>query len=227
VPGVSGRVGRLLPGFMQERLKTLRARVRIALDPLELMPNAPDLFKGYRWLNSRPDVERQLGGWVYQGTFYPDYLTEGGASGAIFREARKFCRGEGIDVGAGHWPLPGATAIDLERGVGAGRSWSEFADESLDFVFSSHCLEHIEDWNGALDEWTEKVRPGGHLFLYLPHPECAIWRPGSPFVGTGHKWSPTPEVIKGAIADRGFAVVASDDGPDAMQSFYVCGRKSG
>jgi SAM-dependent methyltransferase len=101
----------------------------------------------------------------------------------------------------------------------------EFADGSMDFVFSSHCLEHIEDWQAALDEWTQKVRAGGHLFLYLPHPDCAIWRPGSPFVGKGHKWSPTPTVIKEAVTDRGFTIVASDDGPDAMQSFFVCGQR--
>src|SRR4249919_2443684 len=122
--GLPGRVGRLLPDFMQRPLKKLRARVQFALDPLDLMTNAPDLFHAYRWLNSHPEVERRPGGWLYQGDFYPDYLTEGGASGAIFREAQRFCQGEGIDVGSGLWPLPGAIPVDLERGVGAGRSWS-------------------------------------------------------------------------------------------------------
>jgi SAM-dependent methyltransferase len=103
-----------------------------------------------------------------------------------------------------------------------GRSITEFADRSLDYVFSSHCLEHIDDWSDALAEWARKVRPGGVLFLYLPHPACAIWHPGSPFVGQGHKWSPTPDIIHSAVKEIGFEVVATDEGPDAMQSFYVC-----
>ena len=110
------------------------------------------------------------------------------------------------------------------RGPGMTHSISEFADSSLDYVFSSHTLEHLEDWEQALDEWSRKLRPGGHLFLYLPHPGCAIWHPGSPFVRDGHKWSPTPDVVKAAVSKRGLHIVDSDDGPDAMQSFYVCGR---
>ena len=90
---------------MQKPLKDLRALVRFALDPLDLVPNAPGLFTVYRGLVSDPNVERRAGGWLYRGSFYPDYLTEGGASGAIFREAQKFCQGDGIDVGAGHWTL--------------------------------------------------------------------------------------------------------------------------
>jgi|SRR6266508_1148178 len=221
--GLSARIGKLLPPAMRRPLKDMRFRMRLAFHPLELMPNAPVAFGAYRHLASHPTVERRSGGWIYRHRFYPDYLTEGAASGAILREALKFCRGRGVDVGAGFWPLPGAIPIDLERGPGAGRSVNEFAEGSLDYVFSSHCLEHIENWREALEEWASKVRVDGVLFLYLPHPDCAIWLPGSPFVGNGHKWSPTPEVIKQAITELSFRVVASDDGPDVMQSFYVCG----
>jgi SAM-dependent methyltransferase len=104
---------------------------------------------------------------------------------------------------------------------------SDFAAGSLDYVFSSHCLEHIEDWRPALAEWVRKVRPGGVVFLYLPHPACAIWHPGSPFVGDDHKWSPAPDVIKQALEGLGCEAEACDDGPDAMQSFYVCARRRG
>ena len=106
-----------------------------------------------------------------------------------------------------------------------GRSISDFEDGSLDFVFSSHCLEHIEDWRSALAEWVRKVKPGGIIFLYLPHPECEVWHPGAPFVGDGHKWMPTPEVISQALEGLGCEIVGKDEGPDAMMSFYVCARK--
>lgn len=202
-----------------------RLRRRFLRPPLESLPDAPDWFNVYRYLHKRQDVERHPGGWVYKGGFYPDYLTLGGASHAISRTALQFCKGKGVDVGAGAWPLDGAVPVDSLRGPGAGRSMGEFEDNSLDYVFSSHCLEHIEDWEESLQEWLKKVRIGGVIFLYLPHPDCAIWHPGSPFVGKGHKWVPTPWVIKRALRELGCKVIQCDDGPDAMWSFYVCGYK--
>jgi SAM-dependent methyltransferase len=44
-----------------------------------------------------------------------------------------------------------------------------FHRESVDAVFSSHCLEHIEDACAALMAWWSLIKPGGHLVLYLPH----------------------------------------------------------
>ena len=194
--------------------------------PLESFPNVPDLFPVYRRLLNHPELVRKPGGWLYHGRFYPDYLTVGGASHAIFSVALKHCQGTGVDIGAGLWPFPGALPVDLERGIGSGRSIADFDDVSLDYVFSSHCLEHIKNWRQSLAEWVKKLRPGGTLFLYLPHPECAIWHPGSPFVGDGHKWIPTPEIIKKAVRDLGGDTITSDDGPDVMQSFFVCARKA-
>jgi SAM-dependent methyltransferase len=103
---------------------------------------------------------------------------------------------------------------------------STIAEESLDFVFSSHCLEHNQNWREILQEWVSKLKPGGVAFLYLPHPDCAIWTVGSPFVGTEHKWTPTAQIIKASLKDLGCNIVAFDDGPDAMFSFWVCARRS-
>ncbi len=132
-----------------------------------------------------------------------------------------------MDVGSGHWPLPGAIALDAARGPGKERSIGDFEASSLDYVFSSHCLEHIAAWEGELDLWITKLRSGGVLFLYLPHPDCGLWEPGSPMVGGGHRWSPTPEGIRAALEARGMTTLALDAGPDAMQSFHVCARKQG
>jgi SAM-dependent methyltransferase len=217
----------------QDRQSTLKIPLRwvreifkrLTMPPLEFLPNAPDLFRVYRYLYLHPDLERRPGGWFYKGEFYPDYLTVGGATAAIFREALKFCHGQGIDVGAGLWPLPGATPVDIWRGPGMGTNLSDFEDASLDYVFSSHCLEHIENWQEALYEWVEKLRPGGIIFLYLPHPDCALWHPGSPFVGDGHKWIPTPGIIKKTLRDTKCDIIEFDDGPDSMSSFYICGRR--
>jgi SAM-dependent methyltransferase len=202
-----------------------RRRNGFSSTPLELLPDSPDIFRVYRNLEKNLDVERKPGGWIYKGGFYPDYLTVGGAGHAIFGEALEFCKGHGVDIGAAFWPLPGAVPIDAARGPGAEASISSFADESLDYVFSSHCLEHIEEWRQALAEWIGKLKAGGVVFLYLPHPDCAIWHPGSPFVGDSHKWVPEPDIVKEALSRVGCEIVGCDDGPDAMQSFYVCARK--
>lgn len=221
-------LARFLPAPVKKPLEGLREKLRrLTMTPLELLPNPPDLFYVYRYLYQHPDLERMAGGWLYRGRFYPDYLTVGGASYCIFREALKFCRGNGIDVGAGLWPLPWAIAVDALRGPGVGRAVSDFEDESLDYVFSSHYLEHIENWRKALGEWVRKLKPHGIIFLYLPHPECAIWYPGSPFVGDGHKWIPTSGIIKKTLRELKCEIIGYDDGPDAMQSFYVCGRNRG
>lgn len=193
--------------------------------PLESMPDCPTLFKAYRTYCNNPALTRKPGGWEYNGKFYPDYITVGGASFCIFRTALKFCKGYGVDIGAGLWPLPGSIPVDLQNGVGVQNKITDFEDDSLDYIFSSHCLEHITDWQEALKVWIGKLKQDGILFFYLPHPDCEVWNPGAPFVGNGHVWIPTPEIIKKAFADNNIEVLEYDDGPDAMYSFYVCGRK--
>ena len=42
-------------------------------------------------------------------------------------------------------------------------------DESCDAIFSSHLLEHIEDYRSALKDWWRCIKNGGYLVLYLPH----------------------------------------------------------
>lgn len=41
-------------------------------------------------------------------------------------------------------------------------------NEWFDLIFSSHCLEHISDDVGALNDWILMLNSGGHLVLYLP-----------------------------------------------------------
>lgn len=212
---IARRIGRILLRYSDDAV----------FPSLESLPDAPDLFRYYRSFLAKPALSRKPGGWEYQGRFYPDYLMVGGASLHILREARPHCRGQGIDIGAGLWPFPGATPVDVWRGPGASRSLDEFAPGSVDYVFSSHCLEHIADWQSELTRWVNIVRPAGIVFLYLPHPDCGIWNPGSPMVADGHKWQPEPAGIKAALSARGCQVIACDDGPDAMMSFFVCARK--
>jgi len=59
------------------------------------------LVSVYRDLLQNPRSTAAARGLGIRGTFYPDYLTVGGGRPRIFREALKYCRGKGIDVGAG------------------------------------------------------------------------------------------------------------------------------
>src|SRR5580658_3196247 len=44
-------------------------------------------------------------------------------------------------------------------------------DSSVDFVISSHVIEHFPDLIKALKEWHRVVRPGGYLYVIAPHKE--------------------------------------------------------
>lgn len=46
-----------------------------------------------------------------------------------------------------------------------------FKNESVDFVLSSHVIEHIWDVLGALKEWWRVIKVGGYLFNVVPHKE--------------------------------------------------------
>jgi hypothetical protein len=200
---------------------------RIALAPrvlLEEYPNHPDLFDQYRHMLAA-GLLRVPGGWRFEDKFYPDYLTVGGSSCAIQRTALRFCSGSGLDIGAGYWPLPGSTPIDPKRGSGKQRSLDSIASDSQDYVFSSHTLEHFERWRDELCGWIDKLRIGGFLFLYLPHPDCGLWHPRNPYMSLEHKWVPDARTICDFLSSIGLVIVERDDGPDHFYSFFVCARK--
>ena len=44
-------------------------------------------------------------------------------------------------------------------------------DNSVDFVISSHVIEHFPDPIKALKEWHRVVRPGGYIYVTAPHKE--------------------------------------------------------
>ncbi len=46
-----------------------------------------------------------------------------------------------------------------------------FADNQWDFVLNSHVVEHFYDPIQALSEWYRIIRPGGYLFIVVPHKE--------------------------------------------------------
>lgn len=86
--------------------------------------------------------------------------------------------GVGLDVGAGAEPAPWWKMIeasvqvqpwDQARGDGDATYLDGVEDESFDFVFSSHLLEHLARPEIALRRWVDVTRRGGSLLVAVPH----------------------------------------------------------
>ena len=151
----------------------------------------------------------------YEGHQYPTYLKSGDACRFITPVARHFCRGNGLDVGAGKWPFPGATPIDLSSGGDA----MALPPGEFDFIFSSHCLEHLINPVAALEHWKDRLRSGGVLFLYLPDPAMRYWQPVKNRKHL-HIWQPIEMAT--LLQDLGFVDVIHSE-RDLVWSFAVVG----
>jgi len=76
-------------------------------------------------------------------------------------------QGHGIDIGCGPDPVR-ADAIRFDRENGDANRITDFVHQEFDYVYSSHCLEHMDDPRQAILEWWKLVKPGGHLFVVVP-----------------------------------------------------------
>lgn len=157
----------------------------------------------------------------YQGEKYPDYLRRGNAMHFIAATAIHFCEGDGLDVGCGKHPLPGAVPIDLDRGGDAMALPLRYDSIGWDYIFSSHCLEHLADPVAALLHWRERLIDGGVLFLYLPHPDMGYWRPQH---CRKHRHLFWPDDTARMLSELGFRDVIHGE-RDLAWSFAVVGFK--
>lgn len=89
------------------------------------------------------------------------------------RFATRYFVGNGIDVGGGgdslalyreFFPLIKNVFV-YDRPHGDAQKLANVADGSFDFLYSSHCLEHLRDPVEALQNWFRVLRPGGHLVV--------------------------------------------------------------
>ena len=157
----------------------------------------------------------------YKGRDYPHFQAEGNASQFAIPFAKHFCKGHGIDIGCNRqeWAFPGAIGVDLN--FNDGNDAYNFEYEGLDYIYSSHCLEHLPNWIGALDYWTSKIKPGGILSLYLPHYNQEYWRTWN---NLKHLHNLSVEMIKDYMEDRGYINIFHSD-RDMNDSFMIVGER--
>ncbi len=154
---------------------------------------------------------------TYKDTLYPDIIRRGNACKFCLPFAQAFCIGEGLDIGGVEdWSFPGATLVNVihENGYDA----YTLPEGLYDYIFSSHTLEHVEDYVQALETWKTHLKPGGVLFLYLPHPDMEYWRPEN---NRKHKHLFYPEDMKRCLETLGFKDVLTTTGHDLYWSFTI------
>jgi len=156
----------------------------------------------------------------YKGNIYPEFQTQGNAAQFAIPYAKHVCIGTGVDIGCNReeWKFPGADAIDP---VINDYHALNFPHDNLDYIFSSHCLEHLPDWVDVLDYWTAKLKSGGTLFLYLPDYSQTYWRPWN---NRKHINIFTPNIIADYMQDRGYTNIFKSE-VDLNNAFMVMGEK--
>ncbi len=113
------------------------------------------------------------------------------------RFGTRYFVGDGIDIGCG--PDSIAQYIEQFPLMRSVRNWdlpdgdaqylATVADNSLDFVHSSHCLEHMVDPKESLKHWLRVLKPGGYAVIMIPDED--LYEQGK-FPSTNnsdHKWT--------------------------------------
>ncbi len=135
-----------------------------------------------------------------------------------FNEVIKYTKGAGIDIGCGLSKIHScAIGIDIRLGdkdfgyaYGANigcpskeyldLSW--FSNGSLDFIFSSHCLEHFVDPAKSVAEMRRALKTGGYLVVLLPD-ERYYPRIGERGANPDHKRNYSPESLVTIVKQTG------------------------
>lgn len=164
---------------------------------------------------------------------------QGNESGKIKYDIVQYTRGLGLDLGCGQYKTY-PHFIGVDNGNHAQFGWNikpdvfvescekldVFASQSMDFVFSSHLLEHIHDFKGALKEWWRVIKTGGYLVLYLPHKEFYP-NIGQPGANPDHKHDFYPQDIIDVMSDlKGFDLVENEERNEGYEySFFQVYKK--
>ena len=157
----------------------------------------------------------------FKGEVYPLFQSQGFAAKFAFPFAKEICIGKGYDIGCNRkeWAFPGAIMIDPT--INSEYNATTLPEKDVDYIFSSHCLEHLDKWVDVLDYWYDNLRIGGVLFLYLPDFSQKYWLP---WHNRKHVNIFTPEIIKSYLIDKGYKNIFVS-GVDLNNSFMAIAEK--
>lgn len=162
---------------------------------------------------------------TFQNNTYPAFQTIGNASQFAIPFAKYFCKGYGYDIGycKDEWKLPNAIGIDIidindKNGF---HHANNLPIGTVDYIYSSHCLEHVDNWIETLEYWISKLNIRGILFLYLPDFSQKYWRPWN---NKKHKHCFTPDILREFMIDHGMKNIMVS-GIDLNNSFIIVCEK--
>jgi predicted SAM-dependent methyltransferase len=120
----------------------------------------------------------------------------------------------------------------LERivalGLPASRNINDFEDASIDILYTLNVLEHIENDVEVLADCYQKIKPGGHILIYVPAFKVLY---SSMDKKVGHLRRYTRSTLAEKVGMAGFAVVRNEYvdsvGFFASLVFKVFGNDSG
>lgn len=158
---------------------------------------------------------------TFKNKTYPYFQSIGNASQFAIPYAKHVCQGNGYDIGCmkKKWAYPNSIPIDLS--FNDGYHALNLPKSNVDYIFSSHCLEHIDNWVDTMDYWYKTLKEGGVLFLYLPDYSQEYWRPWN---NKKHKNIFSPQIIKDYMFDKGYKNIFTS-GVDLNNAFMVMGEK--
>jgi predicted SAM-dependent methyltransferase len=95
-----------------------------------------------------------------------------------------FSEKKGLDFGGARGPISlqiklcDRLKLDVFKRKVAYNSLKEISDRSLDYIWTSHTLEHIDSLSKTLSKLKDKLVKGGVLFLHVPSYTCFRWQSG-------------------------------------------------
>jgi SAM-dependent methyltransferase len=152
----------------------------------------------------------------FKGDIFPHFQCTGNASQFSIPFAKHFCKGTGYDIGycRDEWKFPNSIGIDLND---SSKFHADLLPEgTVDYIYSSHCLEHVDSWVKTFEYWLSKIKPKGILFLYLPDISQTYWRPWN---NKKHRHVLTPMIFKEFCLENNLKHFIS--GIDLNNSFMV------
>lgn len=156
----------------------------------------------------------------FNGKEYPEFQANGNASKFAIPFALEVCKGVGFDIGCmkKEWSLPGSIPIDLSFDDGY---HALNLPHSCDYIFSSHCLEHVDDWVKTMDYWFDIIKESGVIFLYLPDYTQEYWRPWN---NRKHRHIFNSGIIYDYMIHKGYINIFYS-GVDLNNSFMIMANK--